>query len=115
MSLHRAVADVSIRIVQQFGSVNTAYAALFARQPPSRAAVGLSGGAALHMVACRQPRAVLHVQSVSHWAPACIGPYAQAVSVRCVRVSSHVILTHRLYRRAVSCLSRVRLACIRQP
>ena len=28
------------------------------------------------------PPSVLHVQSISDWAPACIGPYAQAVAAR---------------------------------
>lgn len=31
---------------------------------------------------CFQQRDTLHVQSVSHWAPANIGPYSQAVQVR---------------------------------
>lgn len=31
---------------------------------------------------CFQHRDTLHVQSVSHWAPANIGPYSQAVQVR---------------------------------
>ena len=29
------------------------------------------------------PRQVLHVRSVSEWAPVCIGPYAQANTVAC--------------------------------
>ena len=28
----------------------------------------------------RAPARALHVQSISSWAPACIGPYAQAVA-----------------------------------
>lgn len=35
---------------------------------------------------CFQQRDTLHVQSVSHWAPANIGPYSQAVQVRSRRL-----------------------------
>ena len=34
--------------------------------------------------ACEHHREAMHVQSISHWAPANIGPYSQAV-----KVSSH--------------------------
>ena len=30
---------------------------------------------------CISPKSVLHVQSISEWAPACIGPYSQASMV----------------------------------
>ena len=33
------------------------------------------------MVASQHRRETMHVQSVSHWAPANIGPYSQAVKV----------------------------------
>lgn len=35
---------------------------------------------------CFHERGVLHVQSMSHWAPANIGPYSQAVRVRMAEV-----------------------------
>lgn len=35
-------------------------------------------GSASH---CTGNRDVLHVQSISHWAPSCIGPYSQAVKL----------------------------------
>jgi diphthine-ammonia ligase len=75
----------------QFGAANAAYAAFLpALAPPARATVELApgGGAALVAEALfARPRAaagrcVLHVQSVSPWAPACIGPYAQGCSAR---------------------------------
>jgi diphthine-ammonia ligase len=75
----------------QFGAANAAYAAFLpALAPPARATVELApgGGAALVAEALfARPRAaarrrVLHVQSVSPWAPACIGPYAQGCAAR---------------------------------
>ncbi|EFA74764.1 endoribonuclease L-PSP domain-containing protein [Heterostelium album PN500] len=33
------------------------------------------------IIGCRQPKKNLHVQSISNWAPACIGPYSQATFV----------------------------------
>ena len=87
-------------IIGTFPSINAAYGAVFSQRPPSRAAVGLSAGApqALLLMAVRDSdsdtvaaqskrigqtasKSVLHVQSISHWAPACIGPYAQANTV----------------------------------
>ena len=35
----------------------------------------------LDCIASRQPRSTMHVQGLSHWAPANIGPYSQAVKV----------------------------------
>ncbi|PRW59519.1 diphthine--ammonia ligase isoform X1 [Chlorella sorokiniana] len=73
----------------QFGAANAAYAAFLpAINPPSRATVELGGNAELALVVevlfARQPegRRVLHVQSISEWAPSCIGPYSQATRHR---------------------------------
>ncbi|PSC71309.1 diphthine-ammonia ligase isoform X1 [Micractinium conductrix] len=76
----------------QFAAANAAYAAVLpAVNPPSRATVQLAacgggggGGAGPALVVdvlfARVPagRRVLHVQSISQWAPSCIGPYSQA-------------------------------------
>lgn len=75
----------------RFAAANTVYARAFGTAPPSRACVAVrmpadrrvvleatgvrpAGGAGLG-------RTALHVQSMSYWAPANIGPYSQAVMV----------------------------------
>jgi diphthine-ammonia ligase len=74
-----------------YASANAAYSAEFGTEactpPPVRACVGMRGtGAAVVMETLvrfgrREDRETftLHVQSLSEWAPPCIGPYAQAV------------------------------------
>ena len=76
-----------------FEVANAQYKKLFSMlNAPSRACVQLPpvsasdpslapashGGLSLDCVASRSARHVLHVQSISEWAPACIGPYSQA-------------------------------------
>ena len=67
-----------------FSSVNAAYALhIPAQRPPSRTTIELPmPSVQADLVACSSPHATssLHVQSVSPWAPACIGPYSQSVS-----------------------------------
>eukprot|EP00887_Chlorella_sp_A99_P006590 scaffold3.g6590.t1 len=70
----------------QFGAANAAYARYFpAVNPPSRATVELGASSELALVVevlfarAPVPRRVLHVQSISCWAPSCIGPYSQAL------------------------------------
>ena len=86
-----------------FTSANAAYASFFGASPPARACVGVGGvGVGLDCLAwVGEPsgtldnkvvtrgvkgetgtRKALHVQSLSYWAPANIGPYSQAISVR---------------------------------
>jgi len=70
-----------------FEPANSAYvSAIPGPDPPARACLA-PGGVALpvvtvDVVAPLNPtsRRVLHVQTISPWAPACIGPYAQAVA-----------------------------------
>jgi diphthine-ammonia ligase len=68
-----------------YQAMNTAYVAHFGLNPPVRVCVGvarLPGGACVVLGAAghRAGRAtVLHVQGVSNWAPANIGPYSQGV------------------------------------
>ncbi|KAF9247329.1 hypothetical protein BU15DRAFT_39022 [Melanogaster broomeanus] len=66
-----------------FSAANTAYASFFGTSPPARACVGVGGvGVGMDCVAWKQEqRKALHVQSLSYWAPANIGPYSQAISI----------------------------------
>lgn len=84
------VCHVNVYLASQslFPAFNAVYCTFFGAAPPSRACVAVplgSGGArvALDAVAFHdtQPstRRALHVQSLSYWAPANIGPYSQAV------------------------------------
>ena len=83
--VHLYVSDM-----RDFARVNARYAHVMRRcaRAPSRCCVevrlphGVS--VAVDALAVRTPRTdhdVLHVASISHWAPACIGPYAQANAV----------------------------------
>lgn len=74
-----------------FGHLNEVYSHFFPSvNPPSRATLQLSGDSSILIavhVLCSNPahhdaleRRVLHVQSMSEWAPSCIGPYSQATS-----------------------------------
>ncbi|CUA70082.1 hypothetical protein RSOLAG22IIIB_00428 [Rhizoctonia solani] len=75
-----------------FPRVNKAYAEYFGTSPPSRAcvAVDLPKGTRVR-VSCiafkdhptLSPRSGLHVQGISYWAPANIGPYSQAITAQC--------------------------------
>ncbi|KAJ9469654.1 Diphthine--ammonia ligase [Diplonema papillatum] len=70
--------------IDGFAQVNRGYVPHFDVNPPSRAFVEVSGTGArvvVDVLAYAGPRETLHVQSVSEWAPACIGPYAQATAV----------------------------------
>lgn len=100
-TLHRQGFDMSTVMYVQlflasmgdFEAANAHYKKLFSMiDAPSRACVQLPraadedpstaslshGGLSLDCVASRNKRHVLHVQSISEWAPACIGPYSQA-------------------------------------
>jgi len=77
-----------IRNMADYPLINTTYGSYFGINPPIRACVEaeLPGGVSL-LVDClahREPnltRNTMHVQSISHWAPANIGPYSQAIKV----------------------------------
>ena len=72
--------------MENYAEMNSQYVTYFGLNPPVRVCVAperLGEGRRLVLV-CRgqsqcQDRRVLHVQSVSHWAPANIGPYSQGV------------------------------------
>ncbi|WFD31579.1 diphthine--ammonia ligase [Malassezia sp. CBS 17886] len=85
------VCHVNVYLTDQalFGTLNAVYQKYFGAAPPSRACVAVPAGTAggrlqLDAVATCDDgsgadRRALHVQSQSYWAPASIGPYAQAV------------------------------------
>lgn len=69
-----------------FAEANAEYIKWFPRgSPPTRAtvAVSLEPGKRIYIdaLACLALKKTLHVQSLSYWAPANIGPYSQAASV----------------------------------
>jgi diphthine-ammonia ligase len=79
-----------LRDMSHFGACNAAYISVVPiAAPPARACVAAplahSARCAVDVAvrspaaaAAGVPRAAMHVQSISCWAPACIGPYAQA-------------------------------------
>ena len=77
--------------MDSYPALNIHYNKNFGLNPPVRVCVGvgrdkLPGGCkvVLSVVGRRVwERKVLHVQGLSHWAPANIGPYSQGVSVSC--------------------------------
>lgn len=82
--------NVFLSSMDYFSSLNVLYAKRFGSSPPSRACVAVdlfgSNRIKLDCIACHESeekrRLTLHVQSISYWAPANIGPYSQAVLVR---------------------------------
>lgn len=89
---------ILLRSMESFTKVNHLYATLFAKpNPPARVTVAvgdaLPAGAdvMVSVVLDLKPessRKCLHVQSRSYWAPANIGPYSQAISVKTVDSST---------------------------
>eukprot|EP00755_Sulcionema_specki_P016322 Sspe_Gene.10274::Locus_3432_Transcript_1_1_Confidence_1.000_Length_2418::g.10274::m.10274/K06927/DPH6; diphthine-ammonia ligase len=72
------------RDISHFAEVNAGYVPHFGCNPPSRAFVELSTlphDIEIEILAYSGERSTLHVQSISEWAPACIGPYAQATTL----------------------------------
>ncbi|XP_061650843.1 diphthine--ammonia ligase isoform X2 [Phyllopteryx taeniolatus] len=81
--------------MEDFGQLNAVYKNHFTTNPPARVCVqaSLPAGQLLQMDCllhkwtepaaedCFHRREALHVQSLSHWAPANIGPYSQALRV----------------------------------
>ncbi|XP_042244943.1 diphthine--ammonia ligase [Thunnus maccoyii] len=84
-----------VKKMEDFGALNTVYKKHFGTNPPARVCVQapLPAGQLLQMDCllhdwteplengCFHQREALHVQSLSHWAPANIGPYSQAFRV----------------------------------
>ncbi|XP_028847815.1 diphthine--ammonia ligase [Denticeps clupeoides] len=92
---HIVLVHLYVRDMAAFAEVNSVYATHFGSSPPARVCVEapLPAGQLLLMDCLLhdwarpaeegsfQQREALHVQSLSHWAPANIGPYSQAVRV----------------------------------
>ena len=90
-TMHSATAFVRVFVddMADFSRVNGEYKRFFGANPAARACVqpgALPDGrrVLLDCVACTDAsaRSTLHVQSMSCWAPVCIGPYCQANTVR---------------------------------
>jgi diphthine-ammonia ligase len=84
---HLAHVNLLLASMADFPAANAAYVTHFPHgSPPTRACVGVrlpkGKRVELDVVATTRERKALHVQSLSYWAPANIGPYSQAVSVR---------------------------------
>eukprot|EP00026_Physarum_polycephalum_P004177 Phypoly_transcript_04194.p1 GENE.Phypoly_transcript_04194~~Phypoly_transcript_04194.p1 ORF type:complete len:703 (+),score=65.28 Phypoly_transcript_04194:42-2111(+) len=78
--------NVYVNSMDDFVRINQEYYKHFGVNPPSRACIQPyhtqdENWITIDCVGSTLPRAVLHVQSISKWAPACIGPYSQAVTI----------------------------------
>lgn len=102
VSIHDNLVSVMVIVsdMQQYAEINKEYVRHFDQNPPVRvciqadidvpltvSVVGFkkkgdinSDGQNAH-ISSHNTRQVMHVQSVSHWAPANIGPYSQAVEI----------------------------------
>ncbi|XP_036449193.1 diphthine--ammonia ligase [Colossoma macropomum] len=92
---HIVLVHLYVRNMEDFAKVNSVYRTFFSLNPPARVCVQtcLPAGQLLQMDVLLHDwtlppedgyfhqRDTLHVQSLSHWAPANIGPYSQAVRV----------------------------------
>ena len=71
--------------LRDFAAFNRTYCSYFNEDPPSRVCVGIGASqrnrVVVECLASAVDRRVLHVRSISLWAPACIGPYSQASTV----------------------------------
>lgn len=82
-----------VQDMRQFAQINAEYCRYFGQHmPPSRSCVevsaiparvlmdcvGVRGSGESKLLASRVVRDVLHIKSISAWAPNCIGPYSQA-------------------------------------
>ena len=82
-----------------FSRVNVVYGTYFGISPPARACVGVDLSPNIQVkldciaYAEQAPidRQALHVQGLSYWAPANIGPYSQAITVRWFHMRSTVL------------------------
>ena len=82
--------NLFIRSMEFFGRANAVYANFFGSSPPARACVGVDLPENIRVrfdcIAMKEKhssdRQSLHVQGLSYWAPANIGPYSQAITVR---------------------------------
>ncbi|TFK55996.1 hypothetical protein OE88DRAFT_1622520 [Heliocybe sulcata] len=84
-----AIINIFLSSMDLFASVNAVYSEYFGTSPPARACVAVDLPAPIRIVLdcvaysreASSERSALHVQSISYWAPANIGPYSQAIIV----------------------------------
>lgn len=82
--------NVYISSMNHFPAINAVMYSIFGSSPPTRACVAVDLPAphrvCLDIIAFsdtdQRARHSLHVQSISYWAPANIGPYSQSITVR---------------------------------
>ncbi len=87
-----------------FARINGVYATFFGTSPPARACVAVDlphpRRVKIDCIAFADEsladRQALHVQSLSYWAPANIGPYSQAIVVRVFLAGLRVSLMYYL-------------------
>jgi enamine deaminase RidA (YjgF/YER057c/UK114 family) len=74
---------VYISDMSKFSELNRVYSEFFTINPPPRVTVETSlpfnRKVQIDCLVSRNPKSTLHVQGISYWAPANIGPYSQAV------------------------------------
>ena len=81
--------NIFLSCMDLFSRVNAVYGTFFGISPPARACVGVDLPPDIRVkLDCvayveKNPidRQALHVQGLSYWAPANIGPYSQAITV----------------------------------
>ena len=81
--------------METFQDVNRSYVSNFAINPPIRVCVEAPIETKVSLSAignCKSPIKTMHVQSISHWAPANIGPYSQATLVSGYQIKSNLTL-----------------------
>ncbi|KAG8823678.1 hypothetical protein FRC17_009262 [Serendipita sp. 399] len=88
-----------LRTMDDFASFNQVYSTMFGTSPPARACVAvqlptpyrISLECIVHETTDKQSRSALHVQGISYWAPANIGPYSQAILIdRTIFISGQI-------------------------
>ena len=87
---HISHVNVYLSSLSYFAPLNAAMYSVFGTSPPTRACVAVPLASnqrvridiVAHSNKKRDQRQALHVQSVSYWAPANIGPYSQSITVR---------------------------------
>ncbi len=85
---HGVIVYFYLRDMSHFAALNKVYKSCFGTvNPPSRCCIEMALGAAEVLriqvlvsggVGLDEGRDIMHVQSISEWAPCCIGPYSQA-------------------------------------
>ena len=83
--------NIFISSMELFSPINVVYATFFGTSPPARACVAVDLPSSCRVrIDCLafqdlrpEERQALHVQGLSYWAPANIGPYSQSIIVCC--------------------------------